>query len=45
MLLGNNMHVMMQDLEGGDGPCLPHGLSVIITYTKVSTGASELQPW
>ena len=23
MLLGNNMHVMIQSLKGGDGPCLP----------------------
>ena len=37
MLLGNNLHVMMQTLKGGDGPCLPHGLSVINTYTKVMT--------
>ena len=35
MLLGNNMHVMTQTLKGGDGPHLPHGLSVGSTYTEV----------
>ena len=39
MLLGNNMHVMMQILKGGDQPCLPHGLSVMNTYTEVTTGS------
>ena len=36
MLLGNNMHVMMQSLKGGDGPHLPHGLSVVNTYSEVT---------
>ena len=40
MHLGNGMHVMMQTLKGGDGPCLPHSLSVINTYTKVTTGSN-----
>ena len=35
MLLGNNIHVMTQVLKGGDGPHLPHGLSVVNMYTKV----------
>ena len=35
MLLGNNMHVMTQSLKGGDGPQLPHSLSVVNTYTEV----------
>ena len=35
MLLGNNMHVMTQSLKGGDGPHLPHGLSVMNMYTEV----------
>ena len=35
MFLGNNMHVMTQSLKGGDGSHLPHGLSVVNTYTKV----------
>ena len=39
MFLGSNMHVMMQALKGGDGPCLPHGLSVMNTYTNVTTGS------
>ena len=34
-LLGNNMHVMTQSLKEGDGPLLPHGLSVMNTYTEV----------
>ena len=45
MLLGNNMHVMTQVLKGGDGPHLPHGLSVVNTYTIVisrSKGAVEV---
>ena len=42
MLLGNNMHVMMQTLKGDDGPCLPHGLSVINTYTEVTTGSKQV---
>ena len=33
MLLGSNMHVMMQTLENGDRPCLPH-LSIMNTYTE-----------
>ena len=45
MLLGNHIHVMMQTLKGGDGSCLPHGLSVINTYTKLLLGASRLQSW
>ena len=34
MFLGSNLHVMMQALKGADGPCLPHGLSVMNTYTQ-----------
>ena len=37
ILLGSNMPVMTQTLKRGDGPCLPHGLSVINTYTEVTT--------
>ena len=36
MLLGHNMHVMTQSLKRVDGPHLPHGLSVVYTYTKVT---------
>ena len=39
MLLGNNMHKMMQTLMGEDGPCWPHSLSVMNTYTEVTTGS------
>ena len=35
MFLGNNMHVMTPSLKGGDGPHLPHGLSVVNTYTEL----------
>ena len=42
MLLGNNMHVMMQSLKWGDGPHLPHSLSVLHTYTKVTTGRKQV---
>ena len=39
MFLGSNMYMMMQTLEEGDGPCLPHGLSVLNTYTEMATGS------
>ena len=42
MLLGNNMHVMMQTLKGGDGLDLSSGLSVVNVYTKVSTGSRQV---
>ena len=42
MLLGNNMHVMMQPLKRGYRPCLPHGLSGVNTYTKVTTGSKPV---
>ena len=42
MLLGNNMQVMMQSLKGSDGPHLPHGLSVVNTYTKVTTRGKKV---
>ena len=35
MLHGNNTYVMTQALKRGDGPHLPHGLSVVNTYIKV----------
>ena len=38
MCLGSNMHVMMQDLEEGNGSPLPHGLSILNTCTKMTTG-------
>ena len=39
LLLGSNMHVMTQSMKGGNGPHLPHGLSVVNTYTKVISGS------
>ena len=38
IFLGSNMHVIMQTLEEGDEPCLPHGLYIMNTYTKMTTG-------
>ena len=38
MLLRNNMHVVIQVLKEGNGPHLPHGLSVVNTYTEVILG-------
>ena len=38
MFLGSNMHVMTQALEEGDSQ-LPHGFSVMNTYTKMATGS------
>ena len=35
MLHVSNMYVITQTFKGGDGPHLPHGLSVVNTYTKV----------
>ena len=42
MLLGNNMHVILSLLKGGDGPHLPHGLSVVNIYTKVISGSKQV---
>ena len=42
MLLGNNMHVMIQSLKGGDGSYLPHSLSVVNMYTKVISGNKQV---
>ena len=39
MLLRNNMNVKTQVLKGGDGPHLPHDLSVMNVYTKVISGS------
>ena len=40
--LGNSVHVMTQSLKGGDGPHLPHGLSVVNMYTKVISGSKRV---
>ena len=44
MFLGNNLHVMVQALEDGDGSCLPHRLSIMNAYTEMATG-SEYWSW
>ena len=36
------MHVMTQSLKGSDGPHLPHGLSVVNTYTKVTSRSKRV---
>ena len=39
MFLGSNMHKMMQTSEKEGGSCLPQSLSVMDTYTKMTTGS------
>ena len=39
LLLGNSMHVRTQSLKGVVEPYVPHGLSVVNTYTKVISGS------
>ena len=39
MFLGSNMHMMIQTLERGDGPCLTYGLSIMNTYTEMTAGS------
>ena len=41
-LLGNNMYVMTQSMKGGDGPHLPHSLSMVNIYTKVISGRKRV---
>ena len=36
------MHMMMQTLEGGNGLCLPQGLSVMNAYTKMTAGSKRV---
>ena len=36
------MHVMTQTLKGGDGLHFAHGLSVVNTYTEVTTGSKQV---
>ena len=38
VLLGNSIHIMTQAPEKGKEPCLPHGVSVENTCTKMTTG-------
>ena len=42
VLQGNNMYIMTQTLEEGEEPCLPHGLHVANTYTKMNTGSKHV---
>ena len=35
LLLGNNMHVLVQTLKGDDGLCLPHSLSAMNIYNTL----------
>ena len=42
VLLGNNMYIMTQAPEKGEEPCLPHGLSVVNTYTEMTTGSRHV---
>ena len=39
VLLSNNMYVMTQAPEKGEEPCLTHGLSMVNTYTVMTTGS------
>ena len=42
ILLGNDIQVMKQTLEGGDGPFPPHSLSVVNTYTEMTTRSKQV---
>ena len=42
MCLGNNMYVMTQALEEGNSSHLPQGLSILNTYTKMTTGNKQV---
>ena len=42
VLLGNNMYLMTQAPEKGEEPCLPHLLSMVNTYTKMTTGSRHV---
>ena len=39
MSLGNNIYVMTQAPEEEEEPCLPHGMSMVNTYTEMTTGS------
>ena len=39
VLLGNSMYIMTQVPEKDEEPCLPHSLSVVNTYTEMTTGS------
>ena len=40
--VGRNMNMMTQALKGGSGPCLPHGLHVMNTYTEMTMGSKKV---
>ena len=42
VLLGNNMYVMTQAPEEGKETCLPLGISVVNTYTEMTTGSKHV---
>ena len=42
MFLGSNVHMMMQTLKDGDRPYLPHSLSIMNTYTEMTTGSKSV---
>ena len=42
VLLGNKMHVMIQAPGKGEEPSLPHGLSIVNTYTEMTTGSRQV---
>ena len=42
MFLGSNMQMMTQTLEEGCGSHLPHGLSIMNTYTEMATGSNQV---
>ena len=42
MFLSSKMHMMMQTLEDNEGSCLPHSLSVMNTYTEMTTGSKQV---
>ena len=42
VLLGKNIYVMMQAPEKGKEPSLPHGPSVVNTYTEMTTGSRHV---
>ena len=42
VLLGNNMYIMTQAPEKGEEPCLLHSLSMVNTYTEMTTGSRHV---
>ena len=42
VLLGNNMYVMTKGPEMGEEPCLSHGLSMVNTYTEMTSASRHI---